>query len=521
MGAHKIGHEILLFAELFVQRGIFAAEFFIDRVARLSHIAQDLIRNVLRRDLELAGDVVLHQFAQEGRILVGQQIVKADAAADEDLLHAGDGAQLTQQVYIIRMVRPQIAARRRKQALPVLAGPVCQLFFAGGLAEIGRRAADVMDVALEVGMLRHARRLGQQRVMAARLDDAALMERQRAERAAAEAAAVRDEAELHLGDGGHAARLAVGRVIGVLIRQSVDVVHLLRGKRRLRRVLHHELAAVRLDEAPGGKRIGVAVLNGEALGVAAAVGAQLVIGRQRDGVHHAGAVARAVGRAVHEGDIVDVQPAVHGVRDLDDSALAHAVEQEVGLRIEQDGALQAVRPVVIVCQAAQAGLDTADEDRDLRKAAADEVAVDDRRIVRPLARRAAGRIGIRAAAVAADGIVIDHGVHIAARHKEAEARLAEFQHGRRIAPVRLRQHGHTVARTLEHAADDGMSERRVIDIGVAEDIDKVRPLPAEGAHLARVDRKKARHYFAPVEPKPPSPRAVSVSVSVSKNCAVR
>ena len=63
-------------------------------MARLSHIAQDLIRNVLRRDLELAGDVVLHQFAQEGRILVGQQIVKADAAADEDLLHPGDVAQL-------------------------------------------------------------------------------------------------------------------------------------------------------------------------------------------------------------------------------------------------------------------------------------------------------------------------------------------------------------------------------------------------------------------------------------------
>lgn len=84
---------------------------------------------------------------------------------------------------------------------------MCQLFFAGGLAEIGRRAADVMDIALEIGMLRHARRLGQQRIVAARLDDAALMERQRAERAAAEAAAVRDEAELHLGDGGHAAVL--------------------------------------------------------------------------------------------------------------------------------------------------------------------------------------------------------------------------------------------------------------------------------------------------------------------------
>ncbi len=71
-------------------------------------------------------------------------------------------ARSSQQVHIIRMVRPQIAARRRKQALPVLAGPVCQLLFAGRMAEVGRGAADVVDVALEVGMLRHARRLGQQ-----------------------------------------------------------------------------------------------------------------------------------------------------------------------------------------------------------------------------------------------------------------------------------------------------------------------------------------------------------------------
>ena len=56
---------------------------------------------MLRRHLELAGDVVLDQFAEERILLIGQQVVKADAAADEHLFYPRQGAQGMQQLQIV------------------------------------------------------------------------------------------------------------------------------------------------------------------------------------------------------------------------------------------------------------------------------------------------------------------------------------------------------------------------------------------------------------------------------------
>ena len=56
--------------------------------------------------------------------------------------------------------------------------------------------------------------------------------------------------------------------------------------------------------------------------------------------------------------------------------LAHAVDEDVGARVEQHRALELVLPVVVVGQAAQACLDAADNDGGILKRLADEVAVD-------------------------------------------------------------------------------------------------------------------------------------------------
>ena len=72
MRAHQIGHKILLFAEFFVDGGIFSAEGSEHTVLRLAHIAQNAVGDVLRRDLELPGYMELGQLAQEGRIRVGK-----------------------------------------------------------------------------------------------------------------------------------------------------------------------------------------------------------------------------------------------------------------------------------------------------------------------------------------------------------------------------------------------------------------------------------------------------------------
>ncbi len=71
---------------------------------------------------------------------------------------------------------------------------------------------------------------------------------------------------------------------------------------------------------------------------------------------------RAVNGTVDVGDLVHGQSSVERVGDLDDRVLAHAVDEDVGARIEQHRALELVLPVVVMGQATQTCLDAADDD---------------------------------------------------------------------------------------------------------------------------------------------------------------
>ena len=171
-------------------------------------------------------------------------------------------------------------------------------------------------------------------------------------------------------------------------------------------------------------------------------------------------------------------------------------------------------------KAAKACLDAAENDRGMGVRLPDEVAVDHGGIVRTFSYHAAGGVSIGLTAVLADGVVIDHGIHIAAADQEAEPWCAEFVDGVGIFPVGLGEDRDLIARVFQHAADNGVPEGGMVDIGIADDVDEIGLLPAERLHLLAVDRKKA-HHLTPVEPKPPSPRTVSERVSASMNFAVR
>ena len=94
------------------------------------------------------------------------------------------------------MVGVQVGTGGGGQAVPVLAQPVLALLLAGRTAEVGRGAAHVVDVALERGVFGHELGLGEQRLVATRLDDAALVEVERAKRAIAHATAIAREREI-------------------------------------------------------------------------------------------------------------------------------------------------------------------------------------------------------------------------------------------------------------------------------------------------------------------------------------
>ena len=111
-------------------------------MGRLAHILQHWGADMLRRDLELPGDMVLHQLLEKRRFMVGQKIVKPDTAADEDLFDPRQLPQLSQELEIVTVIGLQIFAGGGEETLLVGAGAVGQLLLTGGLAEICRGAAE-------------------------------------------------------------------------------------------------------------------------------------------------------------------------------------------------------------------------------------------------------------------------------------------------------------------------------------------------------------------------------------------
>ena len=120
---------------------------------------------------------------------------------------------------------------------------------AAHLVHVRRRPADVADHAFELGIGGHLADFGQHRLLAAALDDAPFVGRDRAERAAAETAAHDLHAVFdHLERGN--LFVAVAGVRLARVGQAVDAVHLDLRQRKRRRVDDDRLGAVVLHEPP-------------------------------------------------------------------------------------------------------------------------------------------------------------------------------------------------------------------------------------------------------------------------------
>ena len=487
MAADQVRHHVLLQPVLAVECVEASTKRVVNRPRRLAHDREHRIAHVLGRQAQLAAHVVLQQLAQKLVAGVGHGVVKADAAPHKDLLHAGQMAKIAKQRRVAAFVHHHVAAHRGPKAATVLAYAVLELLVASGAEEVRRGAAHVVDVALELGVARQLARLADDAVVAAGLQHAPLVKRERAERALAKAPAVGRYGELYLGKRGHAARRIVVRMPVARVGQLVDLVHLCFREDGRRRVLHHvHPVGIGLHQALCRDGVHVAVLHVEAAGICQAVGFELVPrGKQlviKDLVERS--LARgAVDRAVHVGDLVHGQAGVQGVGDLHHCMLAHAVDQKVRAGVEKDGALEFIRPVIVVGQAAQARLDASDDEGRVLVDAANQVAVDRDRVVGTRASDAAGGVGVRVPAVLGDRVVVDHGVHVAGGREKAQARLAQDLDACGVAPVGLADDAHAVTVCLEHSGDDGHAKAGVVHIGISADVDKVALIPAAGFHV--------------------------------------
>lgn len=137
--------------------------------------------------------------------MIRHDIIIAQTGTHEHLFDLRQSADFAQQADVVRVIDDHIRAGLGEQALPPRAGADLELLIAGGAAEIGRGAADVMDIALEIRHLRDGFRLVDDGFVAAGGDDAPLQEGDGAEGAGAEAAARMRDGELHLFNGRNAA----------------------------------------------------------------------------------------------------------------------------------------------------------------------------------------------------------------------------------------------------------------------------------------------------------------------------
>ena len=153
-------------------------------------------------------------------------------------------------------------------------------------------------------------------------------------------------------------------------------------------------------------------------------------------------------------------------------------------------------------------LDAAQHDGHVLVRATDEVAIDHVRVVGAQTHLAAGGVEVLGATVLGHGVVVDHRVHVAAADQKAETRLTQDRYRIGIFPIRLGDDADLVAVRFQNARDDRVSERRMVDVSVADDIDEVALRPAAAVHIFFADGQKFCHMVLPFAGR--TPRGVFV-----------
>ena len=490
----------------------------------------------------MVGDEFLHVLRRAHREVVAQ------ARADGDALDARHRARLAVELDQRGVVGVQVLADPRIHARQPPAVLLDRLALARHAVHVGGGSAEVGDVALEVGRLvADLLDLVNDRFVRTALDDAALVLGDRAEGAAAEAAAHDVDRELdHVPRGD--ARAAVDRVRRTREGPVVDEVHLGRGQRHRRRVDPHVARAwplaVALHQCACVARVGFEVEHARGVGIHHRVVLDLLVGRQADyractvgaarrqalgrghDAHRLGAVGRGLGRSGrrfhgvgvrmgvdaaglverarvelvpvrgrlparldHEGGTAQVTngldrlACVEPMGQRHQRALGVAEKQDVGLGVGQHRAPHLVRPVVVVGDAAQACLDAADDDRRARIGLARALGVHGHRAVGALAGLGVGRVGVVGADLAVGRVAVDQRVHVARGDAEVQPRPAQRTEGLGRVPVGLAEDADPKAVRLEQASDERHAEAGMVDIGVAGHQDDVALVPAEHVHL--------------------------------------
>jgi hypothetical protein len=170
-------------------------------------------------------------------------------------------------------------------------------------------------------------------------------------------------------------------------------------------------------------------------------------------------------------DAVEALAAVETAGDLDGLELAGTVDEDVGPRVEEDGAADVVAPVVVVGEAAQGGLDAAENDGDALVQLAKAVGVDDDGPVGHAG--GVGGVGIERPLPLERGVVDEHGVDRAGRDAEEEAGPPKLEEVRRPLPVGRLDDADLPALGVEDPGDHADGRERMVGVRLAAHQDDI------------------------------------------------
>jgi len=377
------------------------------------------------------------------------------------------------------MVDLEIRTDGGEQASLVPAGPLGELFGALKAVHVRGRTTDIGNGALEGRMGGESLCLVQDGVDAPVLGGPALMHGDGAEMALTVTAPVGRDGKADGVQGADLARLPVVGMKIALELQVVDCIKFCGRQRRLRWIVDEKAAVLLLGQGAGSDWIVVVVEGAEHGDEGLLVRRNGLVGGKDESCFR-----RSSRRITEATDRRRRLPGCQGLGELDHAPVRHAVEQVVGLGVEEDRAAHPVVPGVVMGNAAQAGLDpTQHQRRGSFEMLADQVGVGKHRPVRSASVLPARGVVIGFAALARGGAVGNHGIDRAASDAPEQRGFAETGDVVLRLEIGLGNDSDPEAVPDQEFANHSHADKRRVDVGVAGDEDDVEPIPAQLSHF--------------------------------------
>ena len=336
----------------------------------LAHELQNLWTRMFRSYLQSAAHVLGNQFARvfSSRLIhlfvlaLMQQKVVTHTTTNETLLDSRQSIYSMINLQKLAVVGIEVRTNLRVYTRRALAHFAGFLILAVHSVHVGRRTAQIAQIALEIRHLDDFLHLLQNALLAAANHEFTLMGRNGAERTAAETATMKVHGELdHLvGRNGLA---LVFRMRQTRIRQVESRIQF-RGSHQRERRIHHYIFAVNfLNHALSMHFVGFFLQMAHVLSLSLLVVETFFVAVEDDVIVLEAArnlILLAVENHLrHFVDLAKRLAFCKGIGQFNDRTFAHSVENEVGARIAENALAELVFPIVVVADAAQRSLNTA------------------------------------------------------------------------------------------------------------------------------------------------------------------